>query len=129
MNAASRQEFAEAWIANWNGRDLESILGHYAEDVVFRSPKINAVLGKPAAWGKDELRAYWSGALMRIQTLHFTLRHTAWDDARKELTIFYISRSDTGTLYACETMRFNPAGLIVEGIAYYSSQTEDTHKN
>jgi ketosteroid isomerase-like protein len=32
------QRFAEQWISAWNDRDVEAVLTHYAEDVLFTSP-------------------------------------------------------------------------------------------
>jgi ketosteroid isomerase-like protein len=37
-------DFAHEWIGAWNSRDLERILAHYADDVVFRSPMAAKVL-------------------------------------------------------------------------------------
>jgi ketosteroid isomerase-like protein len=56
--------FAEEWIAAWNAHDLDRILSHYAEDIVFRSPIIRERYGKASGEvaGKVELRDYWSGA-------------------------------------------------------------------
>ena len=53
------ESFAHEWIAGWNARDLDRILDHYADDVIFSSPKAQAitgsarVVGKPG--GKEEL--------------------------------------------------------------------------
>jgi hypothetical protein len=43
-----------------NDHDLEAILSHYDEGVVFHSPRIRAVTGRDADFvtGKAELRAY-----------------------------------------------------------------------
>ncbi len=31
-------EFADEWISAWNTRDVEAVLVHYADDVLFTSP-------------------------------------------------------------------------------------------
>jgi ketosteroid isomerase-like protein len=67
--------FAERWIELWNARDLEGVLTHYAEDVVFTSPTAlrfaadsgGTIRGKPA------LRDYWTRALGANPELRFTL--------------------------------------------------------
>ena len=40
------ERFAAEWIAAWNSHDLETILSHYADDIVFRSPRIAVVMGE-----------------------------------------------------------------------------------
>ncbi len=30
--------FAQEWLNAWNSHDLEAIMAHYAEDVIFYSP-------------------------------------------------------------------------------------------
>lgn len=122
MDAQKAQTYAAQWIADWNARNLEAILSHYAENVVFRSPKAERLMQMPEVRGKEALRAYWGRALENNPALHFTLRNAFWNEALRELTIFYLSRSTQGTVYACETMRLNDEDAIVEGIAYYSAQ-------
>ncbi len=67
--------FANEWIANWNARDVEAVLSHYADDVVFSSP--TAVRFVPESGGivhgKNALRNYWALALGRSPDLHFEL--------------------------------------------------------
>ena len=40
MKSVDLHAFAEEWITAWNTHDLDRILSHYAEDIVFRSPVI-----------------------------------------------------------------------------------------
>ena len=65
--------FAANWIANWNARDLDAILAHFAEDARFISPLAAELTGSPIIEGKASLRAYWSKALEASSELHFTL--------------------------------------------------------
>ena len=46
MDAEFALRFAEEWAAAWNSHDLDRILTHYADDVVFSSPHIVRRLGK-----------------------------------------------------------------------------------
>ena len=48
MDAEKAQTFAREWVKAWNDHDLEEILSHYAEDVVFHSPRIWMVTGRDA---------------------------------------------------------------------------------
>lgn len=67
--------FAEAWVAAWNARDVEAVLAHFADDVVFTSP--TAVRLAPGSdgtvVGKDALRRYWTAALSHNRDLRFAL--------------------------------------------------------
>ena len=38
MDKEQAQQLAEEWYAAWNSHDLERILSHYSDDVVFVSP-------------------------------------------------------------------------------------------
>ncbi len=111
------EHFAAEWIAVWNSHDLEAILGHYAEDIVFRSPRIAAVMGEKIDFvtGRDALARYWGKALANTKDLRFELdRVYVGSDS---LTIAY--RNHRGQS-AAETFVFNAEGLVVESIATYT---------
>lgn len=67
--------FAAQWLHAWNARDVEAVLAHFAEDVVFTSP--TAIRFAPESGGtvrgKDALRRYWTLALQGNPDLHFEL--------------------------------------------------------
>lgn len=101
--------FAREWIAAWNGRDLEAILAHYADDIVFASPKAATITGSPVVNGKEALRAYWREALDRAPDLHFQLLEVfAGSDC---VSIVYLRN---GAMRVCETMEFSN-GIVVRG--------------
>jgi ketosteroid isomerase-like protein len=66
---------AEAWIDAWNRRDLEAILEHYADEVVFQAPTVVRRWNRPDGrlHGKGELRQHFQLGLERAPNLHFTL--------------------------------------------------------
>jgi ketosteroid isomerase-like protein len=112
------QTFAEEWIAAWNERDLDRILSHYADEVVFRSPRIGLVTGDATCVvrGIDALRAYWQQAFDRNPNLRFELERVyASKDA---ITIAY--RNHRGQ-NAAETLIFDERRLVAEGLAAYAS--------
>jgi ketosteroid isomerase-like protein len=43
--AQTAQEFAAKWLDAWNGHDIEAILSHYADDIVFLSPLAHQRVG------------------------------------------------------------------------------------
>jgi ketosteroid isomerase-like protein len=69
------ERFAEEWVAAWNSHDLDRILAHYNDDVVFRSPRIALVLGEAIDFvsGKPALARYWGKALAGSRDLRFEL--------------------------------------------------------
>jgi len=69
--------FADRWKDDWNTRNLEALLGHFAEDVVFTSPLAARIIpgSKGKLVGKSALRAYWAEGLDRTPTLSFTVDH------------------------------------------------------
>jgi ketosteroid isomerase-like protein len=73
MDHATAQEFAQDWVQAWNAHDLERVLGHFADDVVFTSPAAAQLIGGSdgVLRGKAALRAYWAEGLRRIPDLRF----------------------------------------------------------
>jgi ketosteroid isomerase-like protein len=75
MDRATAQEFAESWVKAWNTHDLEQVLSHFADDVVFASPVAAQLIdgSDGVLRGKAALRDYWAQGLHRIPDLHFTV--------------------------------------------------------
>ncbi|MEO1494016.1 MAG: nuclear transport factor 2 family protein [Pseudomonadota bacterium] len=67
MDAAA---FARQWERDWNSQDLDGIMSHFRDDIVFRSTGAVPVLGTPEVRGKPSLRAYWNAAFARQPDLH-----------------------------------------------------------
>ena len=107
--------FAAAWLDAWNTHDVEAVLDHFADDVVFTSPLAARLM--PATdgvlRGKDALRAYWTEGLRRVPDLRFSVErvHAGVD----VLVIGY--RNQSGGLVD-EVLRFAD-GLVVEGHGTY----------
>lgn len=111
------ERFAREWAQAWNDRDIEAILRHYTDDVVFHSPRIALVLGsdKPSVEGKDALRAYWMAALEKASSLYFEVdRVFIGADA---LTILYTNHRDETV---AETFIFDSARRVRLSTATYS---------
>jgi ketosteroid isomerase-like protein len=106
--------FAAAWIADWNSHDLDRILAHYAEEVVFHSPKAKVITGDGVVRGIPALRAYWTKGLAARPNLKFELEETFVGHA--SLTLLY--RGEDGRR-AAETMLFDDAGRVVRSTACY----------
>lgn len=73
VDHADALAFADDWVNAWNSHDLENVLTHFADNVVFTSPvAAQFVDGSDGVIrGKAALRAYWAEGLRRIPDLHF----------------------------------------------------------
>ena len=73
MDFAFADQFTTEWLDAWNSHDLERILSHFTDDVVFTSPVAIKVLdcSDGSIRGKAALRHYWGHGLERIPDLHF----------------------------------------------------------
>lgn len=112
------QTFAHEWIAAWNESDLDRILSHYADEVIFRSPRIGLVTGDATCVvrGIDALRPYWQQAFDRNPNLRFELERVY--ASKDVITIAY--RNHRGQ-NAAETLLFDERGLVAQGLAAYAS--------
>ena len=115
---AGADAFAAACIADWNRHDLEAILDHYAQDVVFRSPKVWRFTGGQTdqITGRDGLRPYFAAGLAGRPGLTFTLDHAFRD--RTGVALQYRAE-DGGT--ACETMTLDDSGRVSQARVFYLS--------
>lgn len=109
--------FAERWISEWNRKDVEAMLSHFSEDVIFTSPRAKAILGSPRVEGKSRLREYWTKALDRIQTIRFTLDSVISDE--EQMGIVYVAEIDGRRVRSAEFLVFGDDGLIREGEAMH----------
>lgn len=108
--------FAARWCADWNAHDLDAVLAHFADDVVFTSPVAERVLGTDGiVRGKVDLRAYWELGLERIPDLRFEVVgvYSGID------TVVINYRNQLGNL-VCEVLRF-VGELVCEGHGTYVS--------
>jgi ketosteroid isomerase-like protein len=113
--------FAEEWIDNFNRKDAEPVLRHFAEDATFRSPRALAFGGRTTLHSREELATYWNAALRSIGSLHFTLDRVVNDPAAGLLVILYVAEIDGGRVRAAEVYRFNEFSRIVQGEAMYGA--------
>ncbi|MEC5148302.1 nuclear transport factor 2 family protein [Chitinophaga sp. 212800010-3] len=110
------QQFAEAWHRAWNAHDLEEILSHYDDNVVFYSPVIIRINNDPSGCikGRENLRAYFAKALQAYPDLHFELYHIL--EGINSVVLYYKSINEK---LAAETMVLNEQGHVIEVRAHY----------
>jgi hypothetical protein len=107
--------FAEDWSAAWNRRDLDAVLAHFHDDVVFTSPVAARVVPDSAGVvrGKAALREYWNAALTTMPDLHFDI--VGVYEGESILVINY--RNERGALVN-EVLEFE-RGLVRRGHGTY----------
>jgi ketosteroid isomerase-like protein len=73
MGTPDPQRFADGWAEAWNAHDIEAVLAHFHDDVLFTSPVAARVVPDSGGVvrGKQALRAYWTTALAGMADLHF----------------------------------------------------------
>lgn len=115
------EAFAADWYEAWNSHDLDRILSHYRDDVVFTSPLITEIAGDPSGrlQGKAALRDYLAHGLERFPDLAFEpLLLTAGVDS---VVLTYVS---VGGRRSCEAMVLDSDGLVQEVRAHYELAAE-----
>ncbi|WP_059013476.1 nuclear transport factor 2 family protein [Streptomyces specialis] len=115
MDLEFAREFVEEWVAGWNSRDLDRILAHYTDDVVFVSPKITELIGEPSGVvsGKGALRDYWAAGLRLLPDLHFTV-----EDVRVSVDTLVINYRNEKGQAVSEVLTFRD-GLVCRGLGAY----------
>jgi len=117
MEHAEAQKFADRWVSGWNSLDVERVLEHFADDVVFTSPVAQSLLGTDGVVrGKAALRDYWSYALEKNTDLHFEVLGVY----AGVHTVVINYRNQRGGL-VCEVLTLNTAGEVTEGHGTYLS--------
>jgi hypothetical protein len=107
--------FARDWCRAWNAHDVDAVLAHFHDDVVFTSPVAARIVPESGGvvHGKEALRRYWVAALAALPDLHFEVLSTYV--GTQALVINY--RNHRGQLVN-EVLIFD-GGLVREGHGTY----------
>jgi ketosteroid isomerase-like protein len=117
MDVAEAQAFAERWVGDWNAHDVDALLAHFTDDVVFTSPVAARLFGGDGVVrGKEALRKYWSEGIRLIPDLRFEV--LAVYVGVSTLVINY--RNQAGGVVS-EVLTFDGA-LVSEGHGTYLAQ-------
>jgi len=108
--------FAKAWEQGWNSHDLDVIMSHYREDIVFRSKKAIPLVGKGEIKGKQNLLDYWAAALKLQPDLKFLVQEIF--EGHNMLVISYLNHRD---VLAAETLYFDDKGQVYQAGACHSA--------
>jgi hypothetical protein len=115
VSTSEPDAFVEDWVTAWNRHDVDAVLAHFHDDVVFTSPVAARVMpdSKGVVRGKAALREYWNAALKTLPDLHFEL--VAIYRGESVLVINY--RNQSGGLVN-EVLEFD-GGLVRRGHGTY----------
>ena len=107
--------YADDWVRAWNAHDVEAVLDHFRDDVVFTSPIAAQLLPETGGvvLGKNALRDYWTTALAKYPDLHFDIVGVY----QGESTLVINYRNHRGQLVN-EVLTFD-GGLVREGHGTY----------
>jgi hypothetical protein len=107
------------WAEAWNRRDVEAVLAHFHDDVLFTRPTALAVVGSASVHGKQALRDYWNTAMGRITSLRFTVDRALWDPRRRELAIIYSADIEGKSRRVSENLTFDESGLVTSAEVFH----------
>jgi hypothetical protein len=107
--------FAEEWSAAWNRHDVDAVLAHFHDDVVFTSPYAAEFVPGSAGVvrGKAALREYWCTALKAIPDLHFDIV-----GVYRGASVLVINYRNQGGTLVNEVLEFD-GGLVRRGHGTY----------
>lgn len=107
--------FASEWQEAWNAHDVERLLVHYTDDVVFQSPYVVHRYEAPTGEvrGKAALREYWATGLAQQPSLRFTV-----DDIRLAVDTLVINYRNQDGHGVTEVLRFRD-DLVFWGCGSY----------
>jgi SnoaL-like protein len=119
MPTPDPDRFADAWVGAWNAHDIEAVLDHFHDDVLFTSPVAARVVPESGGVVRDKsaLRDYWTAALAQHPNLTFDLIGVY----RGESTLVINYRNHRGELVN-EVLTFDADGLVREGHGTYLSE-------
>lgn len=107
--------FSRQWLQAWNAHDVEAVLRHFHDDVVFTSPVAAKLLPETAGVvrGKPALRGYWTAAVQRIPDIRFVVEGVY--QGIETLVICYRNQNDD---LVNEVLGFRD-GVVIEGHGTY----------
>ncbi|HWF70698.1 MAG TPA: nuclear transport factor 2 family protein [Mycobacterium sp.] len=119
MSTPEPRAFTEDWLTAWNRHDIDAVLAHFRDDVVFTSPVAARAVpeSKGVVRGEAALREYWNAALKAMPDLHFEI--VGVYQGESVLVINY--RNQRGVLVN-EVLAFD-GGLVRRGHGTYQIQT------
>ncbi len=116
MEREFAEKFAVEWVQAWNAHDLDRLLAHFAEEVVWSSPLVAGFTGDESGTlhGKPALRAYYAEGLRRIPDLRFEVL-----GVRVGVAVLVINYRNQAGGEVSEVLHLRD-GLVIEGHGTYA---------
>ncbi len=117
MEPGSLTSFAAEWIEAWNSHDIDRIMSHYSDGIIFYSPVIIrlGVNAEGVLTDKNGLKAYFQLGLNAYPDLHFEHLNTLAGLA----SVVLLYKSINGS-HAAEYMELNDEGRVTKVVAHYA---------
>lgn len=116
------ESFTTEWVQAWNTHDLDRLLSHFRDDVVFTSPVGDQVI--PGSGGVFEgvgaLRAYWQRGLELIPDLQFEIVDVY--AGIRSVVIRYRNQRD---VTVAEVLVFDEQRQVLQGHGSYPIATQN----
>ena len=119
----SHERIVRDWLEVWNGRDLERVMAHYAEDAVFQSPTVLLLVpgSDGTVRGREAIGRLFAAGLVHFPALRFELH----DVIERPGGVIVIHRKLNGFVeragLTVET--FDVAdGLVRRNVVYWSTE-------
>ncbi len=116
LNWKEAHQFANEWCGAWNSHNLDSIMSHYAEEVVLTSPTAARLLGDPVVRGKGALRDYFAVGLNAYPDLRFEVL-----DVMCGISSIVVNYANQNGAKVSEFMEFGSESKVTRVIAHYSA--------
>ena len=117
------EKFAEDWAQAWNRRDVEAVLAHFRDDIIFASPTAFAVTGSPVVHGKDACARIGRKRSREVVRSEFSVIRVLWDAASRELAIIYLADIDGRSGTVSENLIFDDDGLVATAEVFHGVPT------
>ncbi|OBI02527.1 nuclear transport factor 2 family protein [Mycobacterium scrofulaceum] len=109
--------FSQQWVQAWNAHDVDAVLHHFHDDVVFTSPVAARLIPEShgVVRGKSELRRYWTLAVDRMPDLRFIV-----EGVSQGIDTIVITYRNQNADRVNEVLKF-ANNVVVEGHGTYSA--------
>jgi ketosteroid isomerase-like protein len=109
MNSIDNLRFSKEWEDGWNSHNIEAIISHYREDILFHSKKAIPIMGTGEIRGKSNLKIYWSQALQKQPNLKFKVINVF-----EGVDMMVITYRNNNNALAAEILYFDREGLVYQ---------------
>ena len=130
ISAERAAAFGREWVDAWNRHDLDAILAHYDDDVVFSSPFVATLTGDPgqtAIEGYEAVRSYMADSVRRTAGIAYTLDNT-YIGTDSVILAYTFRLPDGSQKTGSDIMRVDGTNKVVEWRCHYPFAPEEVQR-